>query len=114
MDASVVFAKTGREKTVDYGWNCTGLKSATRVEGKGATQKWTLEIALPFSEIGRKHKTPAVGEEWRANFYRIDYGGKIPEMICWSPTILDPPSFHVPERFGKLLFVEKRATKRGR
>jgi len=112
MDASVVFAKTGQEKTVDYGWNCAGLDSATRVEGKGATQQWTIEIALPFSEIGRKHKTPAVGEEWRANFYRIEYATRPEEFICWSPTIL--PSFHTPERIGKLLFMEKRAMKHGR
>lgn len=110
MDASVVFQQLyGDDKVVDYTWDCAGLKTATRTKGKGANQRWTIEIALPFSSIGREGKSPTIGQTWRANFYRIDYGGRVPEFICWSPTILDPPSFHVPARFGRFVFLSTPA-----
>jgi hypothetical protein len=114
MDASVVFAREpfGGDKTVDYGWNCQGLKTATRVEGKGEKQRWSIEIALPFSQLGREHRAPAVKEEWRANFYRIEYGTEPAEFSCWSPTVL--PSFHTPARFGRIAFVSALPGQKGR
>jgi len=71
-------------------------------------ERWTVEAALPFAEIGRGGRAPEEGEEWRANFYRIDRAGG-GEFSCWSPTLADPPNFHVPSRFGRLVFTAGRA-----
>jgi hypothetical protein len=45
---------------------------------------------------------PAV---WRANFYRTDTrkGMSDQEFTAWSPTLVQPPAFHVPEYFGVLI-----------
>ena len=102
FDTTVVVTPDDKREA-NYDWNCAGLRSAVRVEGEGAKQKWTVEIALPFSEIGREKKAPSIGETWRANFYRIEYGSKKEEDSCWSPTLrLD---FHTPDRFGYLVFA---------
>jgi hypothetical protein len=63
-----------------------------------------VEAALPFSQIGREGRAPLDGERWRANFYRIDRAGA-GEFSCWSPTLV--PNFHVPARFGNLVFSDK-------
>jgi len=116
MDASVFPDQSGTDKVVDYGWNCPGLRTAARISGRasgrgGKGQRWTIEIAIPFSRVGRRGRAPAAGEVWRANLYRIQYGGKQPEFICWSPTLVSPPSFHVPARFGRLVFSDSSASR---
>jgi len=91
---------------LDVSWNCEGHRSAVHVVGTldrrdDIDQQWTVEAALPFSQIGRGGRPPVDGECWRANFYRIDRAGA-GEFSCWSPTLrLD---FHIPARFGHLVF----------
>ncbi len=90
-------------------WNCEGLRSAVKVVGTldrrdDLDERWTVEAALPFSEIGRKGKAPTEGETWRANFYRIDRAGE-GEFSAWSPTLVG--NYHVPARFGRLVFSER-------
>jgi hypothetical protein len=80
---------------VDRGWDCAGI--AVRVvvaPGRG----WSAELVIPWREIG--------GEEhdvWRINLFRIDRppGGEA-EFSAWSPTLVSPPDFHRPARFGIL------------
>ena len=95
----------------DVGWNCEGMQSAVQVKGtlddhSDVDERWTVEVALPFSQIGREGRAPVEGEKWRANFFRIDRAGE-GEFSCWSPTRSDPPNFHVPGRFGNLVFSTK-------
>jgi hypothetical protein len=110
FDAAIECPESGdrRFMKVDAGWDCNGLASAVHVVGTlddhaDVDEKWTVEVALPFSQIGRAGKPPTEGETWRANFYRIDRAGE-GEFSCWSPTLADPPNFHVPRRFGLLKF----------
>ena len=49
---------------------------------------------------------PAPNEQWRMNLYRIERG-EAEEFTAWSPTLKSPPDFHVPSRFGTLVFVEE-------
>jgi len=49
---------------------------------------------------------PRVGEIWRANFVRIDHEKGHVEYQAWSAPIVQ--GFHVPERFGELLFSEEK------
>jgi len=151
FDAAIQCPESGDRRFLraDLNWTCEGLQSAVTVAGTlddhtDVDDRWTVEVALPFSQIGRGGKPPVDGEEWRANFYRIDRawgaapsaspatmrpqggaqatpgascerrtGGRaVPtrdEFSCWSPTLADPPNFHVPARFGRLVFSAKSA-----
>ena len=59
---------------------------------------WTMEIAIPFSEIGR---TPSFGEAWNANFCR-ERKVEGEENSSWAR--MDGDSFHTPESFGQIVF----------
>jgi len=65
---------------------------------------YTVELAIPFSEfITAKHNPPIKGERWLFNLYRIDRGKNgADEYSAWSPT--GKLNFHIPEKFGELVF----------
>lgn len=95
----------GRRDTLraDPGWDCLGLRWEA---GRGeARQDWWAALALPWSALlpdgGPVGPPPAL---WRANLYRIERprNGSPPELSAWSPTLADPPDFHLPARFGYL------------
>ena len=90
-------------------WDCRGLKTAVRIEGRlnsldGTDKSWDAELAIPFEAmIGSPHVPPRPGDEWRINLYRIERPEKTEvENTCWSPTL--KADFHVAERFGVLRF----------
>jgi hypothetical protein len=119
---------------VDPSWDCPGLETSVRVEGelhitppsaraeewrrrgqgemgtRGDAEDthpspqtlWQVEMRIPFAAFPEVNP-PKAGDMWRANFYRIDRSDS-PEFTSWSPTLETPPNFHVPERFGYLLF----------
>jgi hypothetical protein len=65
-------------------------------------------MAIPFAGLNRT--SPAGGERWRANLFRIDLGaGSKEEYDAWSPPQKrgQPPAFHLPSRFGRLVFAAK-------
>jgi len=90
-------------------WDCPGLETAVKVCGTlenryDIDRWWSVEIAIPFIGFPNIH-APRPGDTWRANFYRIDRADP-PEFSAWSPTLKEPPDFHVPDRFGYLVFDE--------
>jgi hypothetical protein len=92
---------------VDPEWDCPGLRTAVVVYGSlndrtDVDSGWTAEAAIPFTAFPEAAR-PSPGDEWRANFFRIDRA--VPaEYTCWSPTRETPANFHVPQRFGILRF----------
>ena len=101
---------SGEKMEVDTGWDCQGLQSAVRVngdleDGSRRDQGWAVEVAIPFAGLGIE--APSAGARWRGNFYRIDYADPV-EFSARSPTLADPASYHVPERFGGLVFAEAK------
>ena len=66
---------------------------------------WIAELAIPFADLGL-NGPPAPNEQWRMNLYRIERG-EVEEFTAWSPTLKSPADFHVPSRFGTLVFVEE-------
>ncbi len=78
---------------VDPGWTCDGFTaSVTRRPGL-----WSARLTIPLGPLCAGDPP----EHWRANFYRVDRGAR-DEFSAWSPTLADPPDFHVPARFGVL------------
>lgn len=89
----------GRRDTmrVDASWDAAGL--VAKVSRPGA-RHWRVELALTWSEAC-DDEPPLV---WRANFFRIERPrGLEAEFSCWSPTLADPPDFHRPSHFGRLV-----------
>ena len=94
FDARVESPERVRESMrVDTSWDCPGL--AARVTAREG--RWSGLVTIPLAPLCGG-EIPAT---WRANFYRIDRGAR-DEFTAWSPTLSDPPDFHVPERFGVL------------
>lgn len=109
-DGRIANLRPEGKMTADVVWNAPGLRAATRVRGtlnrRGDRDRgWTVELELPFAALALPAPVRA-GDAWRANFYRIDRGAR-DEYSAWSPTLLDPPNFHVPARFGRLVFYAK-------
>lgn len=90
---------------VDRDWNCEGLMAAVRkvIETDGSATIDTV-VRVPFSSLGCT--TPAPGENWRANFFRIDRHPRLgDEYSAWQPTLRSPADFHVTAAFGTLRFA---------
>jgi hypothetical protein len=85
----------GRRETMrpDVSWNLRGFSGRTRVR----PGRWSSVVTIPLAPLAPAG-TPRT---WRANFFRIDRGAR-DEFSAWSPTLADPPDFHVPGRFGFL------------
>lgn len=65
---------------------------------------WNTEISIPMKEFTTaKNNPPIPGDKWNVNFYRIDRPeNKEDEYSAWSPT--GQINFHMPEKFGELIF----------
>ena len=85
----------GRRETMrsDVSWNLRGFSGRCRIR----PGRWSTVVTIPLAPLA-----PAgIPRTWRANFYRVDRGAT-DEFSAWSPTLADPPDFHVPARFGFL------------
>ena len=91
----------GRRETmrVDRSWDLPGIEVAVARERGG----WSASIAMPWAGLAPGGPPPI----WRANFFRIERprDGEA-EFSCWSPTLADPPDFHKPHFFGRLVLDE--------
>jgi hypothetical protein len=92
-----------------YDWDSQGIQRAVCVDGdarhRGTKDShWTVEIAVPWEDfVTAPHLPPQVGDVWLMNLYRIERSQHGDELSAWSPTGV--PNYHVPDRFGQLVFV---------
>lgn len=84
---------------VDLAWTCPDLFAAVRkLPGRVDTI-----VRVPFACLGA---TPQPGDEWCGNFFRIDRSRtRGDEYMAWQPTMKNPPDFHVPAAFGRIVFA---------
>ena len=90
--------------TTDLAWHsgAAGILRRVRREPKGFWRFETL-LTVPFASL--TSTPPLEGEEWFANFYRIDRDPELgDEYSAWQPTLRTPVDFHVPEAFGLIRF----------
>jgi hypothetical protein len=81
----------------DFQWN-SGFHSAVRVDK--AAKMWVCEVRIPLAALSEAK--PERGLRWRLNLFRCDRAHHA--ALAWRPTLQD--TFHVPDRFGLLEFVE--------
>jgi hypothetical protein len=84
---------------VDPAWDCPGLEARVTRNAN----RWSALLRIPLEPLAES--AAATASCWRANFYRIDRGSP-DEYSAWSPTLADPPDFHVPRKFGSLRLPE--------
>src|SRR4051794_24028494 len=86
----------------ELAWTCRDLFAAVRrIDSRVDTV-----LRIPFASL--ELSAPSDGDEWRANFFRIDRHPSGDEFTAWRPTMKTPPDFHVVSAFGVLRF-ETRA-----
>ncbi len=105
----------------DLTWNLDSIRVGVSVDGtlndlNDTDTGWSVEVALPFSEMAfmapSLHCPPIAGEEWRILPTRYDYertGDMTIETSSWDQTGTTG-GFHVPSRFGRIIFSGENAT----
>jgi Carbohydrate-binding family 9 len=88
-----------RDMEVDARWDCPDLVAGATIDRRASG--WSAWLEIPWRALACLGPQDGV---WRANFYRIERprGGRA-EFSCWSPTDTEPPDFHRPARFGRLV-----------
>ncbi|MFQ6096960.1 MAG: carbohydrate-binding family 9-like protein [Armatimonadota bacterium] len=96
------------------GW-CVGVEThGTIGNSLDVDGGWTCEMAIPLRDfLDAPNQPPEPGDVWRINLYRVDKDGTKVEFQAWSPTLTEEPNFHVPERFGRLVFAEASPMSKG-
>ena len=69
---------------------------------------WIIEVSIPFKNFEKDaaHTPPHDGDRWRLNLNRSG-GTTNAQYSTWSPVGTERPSFHVPEDFGSVRFVDR-------
>lgn len=81
----------------DFDWT-SGFESAVTIDRDAKI--WRCVMRIPLSAW--EEALPRAGDRWRINLFRCDYDHGV--FMAWNPTLNG--SFHTPERFGVLEFVE--------
>jgi hypothetical protein len=86
----------------------TDLRGTLNVSGD-SDEGWSLEVSIPLENF--KDLTgdipPRPGTSWRINLNRWDGVEPHRRLSIWSPSGLERPDPHNPERFGILVFSEQ-------
>ena len=91
------------------------LRAAVNVQGtindaSDTDRGWTIEMAIPFSDLGvtsprpPRGPPPRPGDTWRVNLARIHYTNKIPQFSSWA--VMGEENYHRPEKFGWVQFTD--------
>ena len=86
----------------------TNLRGTLNVSGD-TDEGWSLEVAIPFENFGDliNRVPPEPGSSWRVNLNRWDGVEPHRRLSMWSPSGMEKPNPHNPDRFGILVFSEK-------
>jgi hypothetical protein len=96
LDLTVDVRPHGLDKHWDFR---SGMTAAARVR-EGSV---TLGMRVPWKAL--KH-TPSAGDRWRCNLFRCVGREPTRGYLAWQPTHTPEPAFHVPEKFGWIVFKE--------
>jgi hypothetical protein len=94
IDLALTPLPDGRETDWDFR---SGMTAAARVR-EGSV---TLGLRVPWKALPR---TPRAGERWRCNLFRCVGRDPSRGYLAWQPTHTPEPAFHIPEKFGWIVF----------
>lgn len=98
FDALIMHDASNASMTANLQWRFFGLETEVDTTHAGLLIYY---IRIPFHSFKRK---PVPGTSWGVNFYRIDEGKNgVRQFQAWRPTLT--VNYHIPSRFGKLLFI---------
>jgi len=105
LNAVLHYSISNNLKGSFIGFGRTEKKIISAVSINDTTKEWSTEIAIPLSEfITAENNPPIPGDKWLVNFYRIDRGqDAVDEYSSWGTT--GKINFHMPEKFGELIFT---------
>ena len=100
-------------------WEASGMQTAVHINGtlggddvttaerQDTDTGWSMELALPWSDIaivsGVMALPPNPGETWRINVTRYDYRRSGQELSQWSPSSVKG-AWHEPGQYGYVTF----------
>lgn len=96
IDLAINWSSAKRETDWAY-------KSNMKVATKIIKDKIILAMEIPWKAFG---KVPNIGDVWLGNMFRCIGEGETRGYLAWQPTLTEVPNFHVPQAFGKILFVK--------
>ena len=94
LDLALTVTAEGRDTDWDFR---SGMTAAARVR-EGSV---TMALRVPWGALPR---APRAGERWRCNLFRCVGRDPARGYLAWQPTHTPEPSFHVPEKFGWIVF----------
>jgi hypothetical protein len=102
-------------KTGGFNWDPEGMQHRTSFHGLPKKDEsaddayWIVEAAIPLKNFAQDavHTPPQPGDRWRVNLQRLG-GVTNAQLSAWSPYPEGRVSFHQPEYFGWVRFVNKR------
>jgi hypothetical protein len=94
LDLGIQQTEEGRLTDWEYR---SGMTVASQVEA----DRILIGMRIPWEAFGSR---PNVGDRWRANFFRCVGSGEGRGYLAWQPTLTTKPNFHVPNKFGELVF----------
>jgi alpha-galactosidase len=77
----------------------SGLSRSVYVDE--ARRIWSAELAVPMKALTESYSPQ---QSWRVNFYRVEGKSEPRRYMAWQPTHTPQPNFHVPEKFGTMIF----------
>lgn len=88
----------------------TTFHGLTKKEESGSDSEWIVEAAIPLKNFARDaaHTPPQAGDVWRLNLQRLG-GITNAQASTWAPLPQGVRSFHTPEAFGSVRFVNTMA-----
>lgn len=96
-------------------WEPEGVRYRTTFHGMARKEEspdddhWIVELAIPLRNFARDaaHTPPRDGDRWRLNLNRTG-GITNRQSSTWSPIPPSIRSFHTPQAFGWVRFVDRR------
>ena len=94
LDLALTVTAEGRDTDWEFR---SGVTAAARVRPGSVTSG----LRVPWEALGR---APRAGERWRCNLFRCVGRDPSRGYLAWQPTYTPEPAFHVPEKFGWIVF----------
>jgi len=70
---------------------------------------WQITIAIPWTVFFMHSLQSVLGMKMKGNFYKCGDNLSVPHFVSWTKIKTPQPSFHAPEFFGGLEFVNQDA-----